>query len=988
MQESPIGFKNLDYMFYGCEKLDAPNMNFQNVSQHVTSMDYMFYGAGLEGTSTFDNQKIKFPNLVTCTNAFKDSKFGFKGTYFQFYGASSSDSAGNVVTVSSLESFFSGNQWLASSAPVIIMSKSNNDIDSIVGNLSKINKSDGIPLPEAFCGGNPDDEIYSSPDIKYFCTSTPSSLSADFTFNSEEYSKNFNDNFSRILVYYKFSSESGKWVDADHTGVYIGDDDWIKYGITWKEERTIELNNLDSITISQSSVSHKSSTGIYDFKNLYSNTAIRHADIRGISCCMSEDYVGSSCYNGKIDYTSMFEDCHELEFIDGHIPPYGYTYESMFNNCSSLEIDLSRSFIEYTKKIDAYTDTIILSAQYSQKYWWWYGGWYWYGYSWHTYYYPYYYNYYYPYYNYYNYYNYYPYYYNYYYNYYPYYAGYYNGYYYYNYKYAYSWYYGWYGYPAYYNAWYGYYPHYNGWYGWSDYYHYSYDRPYWYWWSLPDGYKQRGWMLNNDDRLNGHNSLTCYNSPYGCIDTLLFKVRGNFELSFWWKTHLPYRNGLVYLLDDTIDYPYKKSDGTVDMSRYRIKSRKVVTSREYSDTWENVQYATSDKPSATYYSGEYHLVRIFTHDCIGGGPGWNNRNWTVSNFSLKLESGKVLEAADFVPNDKMSDKEKPAHYGEYVLMPGGKYSIPVNKFGIAYHNTTTLDGYEPSSIAYMFNNVKRLYSTKDDFDLAVLVKKTDETLVANGIEPSIQHFDHAFPNTVIAMNKSVDGIGQLTYDISKISEKHGVIRYCSFSNSDDNTKYGLNSNYMKWVFPNGFVRYAGQLQDGTGYHVFIPYYPVVNGNGELVEFSIHSSNKETKLNPRGFAGLFNRSACFTYHDEWLYGRTNPWAGGVTTPCPNHRCYNWMNKSSVLYGALLYSNNGKFVGKGYIGAWSEGIYMYAYHWACKGSYTVTDSRTHPVSLYSGTITVEIPDVGSVLDENGNVIDSSKTVSDSWYSSVFN
>ena len=1415
-------YTNLNYLFYRCESLDAPNMNLQNVAENVKTMDYAFYGAGVEGTTTFDNQKMKFASLVSCDSTFTDSKFGFKHSVFQFCGANESED-GKSRFVSSLKGLFSGNRWLASIAPTVVLSKSALEIDDLQSAISK-NKdgSDYFPSDESFCGGNEADEIYGS--------------------------------------------------------------------------------------------------GIYDFSNLYSNTSIKEADIRGISRCMSNVNTSSETYSGKIDYSSMFENCGNLESVSGHIPPYGYTYERMFNNCSSLEIDLSKSFMNYVKTKDSHVPSIVLSAQYAQSYWWWYGGWCWDNRWWNTYYY---------------------------YgnlSYQPYYNGWYNGYYYNYYRYYNNWYGGWYGYPAYWNAWYGYTPYYNNWYGWGNWYRGGWHRCWWrygyrgntqeygrqpdrrrisvdssivgrtvaartyvrtldknpryfdvgrvltaedvnalqkskvgYVWVKWEEADMQGWGVDESEKLNGFNSLTCKNTTFNNIDSLMFKVDGNFELSFYWKAKLPYKNGLIYMIDDLVDYPYSYSandivanganshvgetvmrdvtyrplivkagetitDDTVskfaagnvntvkvyasgssgntiwknasvskdyvaaravysnksvlmcrkdseltsavaeaidshnadvkksgvgisitsiqlnDSEKYRIRKRRVVTSKEYTDTWENVQYSTVGSTTDSNENGiSTHIVRIFTQDNVAGSNRFNTREWCFSNFSLKLENGGVVEPRDFEENnpvetvdisqnprqyvgkwlaedvlefasDSISAKtlvteemyeerlswgrkgedvvviktiafgngdtqseyddaeyeilsenvdlamygtlsagheitsddvailkecgiasvnvynteivgetlaeavescrmnagyvikyvdlatlvgedvksvkikfdkvlvddilyplttdgqeqkmvtitdgtelnikdnyrqlsgktlvtpiviktaesanvndelvgrvlakavpdagtqftidheiteddvttlknagvtgvevygyetvfeagdkvtymvfnsivgrklaaevkagevyipkgtrlnsdtyrnkivgrlfptsistakvvalasggdrhcpltmadinmirkagvrkikvqdygETPgtSHLGEYILAEECDNPIEVGEFQTSYYKTSTLDGYEPSSIAYMFNDVKRLYSTNDNFDLAVLVKKTAETLENAiltdksgelGIKVEKKHFEHAFPITVIAMNSAVPEISQVSYDITDISKSKGIMRYCSFSNADDNAEFGLNSKYMKWCFPNGFVRYGGVLQSNKNYYLLVPYYPVLNASGETTEFRPWYSTNESKLNPDGIIKPFNVCSCYRWHDDWEYGARYPWSvlhAETHSSCTSdkHRARGWSTKATKLFAALVYDKSGAYIGKRYVGTWSQGIYLHGWHSACHGSYDVTSSEAHPVTIYNGTITTPIPDVGSKILHDGSV-DSREAVEESWY-----
>jgi len=1842
-------YENLNYMFYGCESLDAPNMNFQSISDKVKYMDSMFYGAGAEGSTTFDGQKSRMSMLSDCDEAFTNSRFAFNDTKFQLVGYTDSESVSVNASNGrvSAKSIYVGGEQLFASCSILNASTVENAVSKGLSSVEVVAK-DG--------DGNPETEIIPAKVSAVGRLTASASeggivgqnhvltindivkLNESSVFSVEVYSTenividSYDDEFENRVIGRMVAFDTYSPVELLMSVGEVVDEDKIDM-LVEKDIQTIDVYLTETVDVSEKIVGKISAqeiadseshvicgngeiitdeilrllidngvsrilinkvnyvnsmkdmfsgdrwiassapalimskstddigtisetlklisetiptdylpdgkafcaggeeleiypNGVYDFSNMYSNTSSRYADLRGISCCMSEENVGSSCYNGKITYESMFEDCGDLKKIDGFIPNYGYTYERMFNNCSSLELDLSKSFIHYRREKPAHCPTMVLSAMYSHNWWWWRGGWvrhpYWYN----GYYYPYYYNYYgyYPYnysyygynyyysnpyyYNYYNYYGYYgsyyyyynnqyyyPYYYNNYYyytNYYPYYGGWYNGYYYNYYKYYNTWYGGWYAYPAYYNAWYGYNPYYYGWYGWGSWYRGGWYRSWWHWrgrrnrWNFPvtcavnsnvvgrtlarpiafsyydgstlktksfgaghvitdedlnlisrgavryvtvysayynrsgylrnvyirngasalddetlgadlkrheklyekdftvndavgvketlssnniyyvynydgtsyqlkrvnsinvgdrissypakkdiysgklttwmekdryltkndtrdiDSYnaavsaagvsqyminyvtidwnesEMNGWGVDDGELLNGYNSLTCKNTLYGQMDTLSFTVDGNFELSFYWKCKLPFKNGLIYLIDDTIDYPYSTWEqversgdaGNINLSlegmtlknplryvkmlypakyvitnatyvkeelvnhrvtsvfrkngsswistsvknlangdiisgssngehavwssiyetffeaehtftkndldairlhnanavmdgrngykvsnvyihdseRYRICDRRVVASQENVDTWENVQYATNDF-LAEGEPPRRHMIRIMTHDNVSYGGYYNIREWCISNISLRLENGRVITTGDFVEHnpeqtltvlkstrrelvgkwlaedvvdgsqnvieagteiteeifdDKLKyhghtetlnvteeislsatvavdadiageylysdvsidDENYPSgskiypsghkldesdiedmyshgvftvdiynddiiagrmlaventaypkefqipedeedvisfidgcraasinsitvygdsldgrylatpipnvykggvrynyyqnkvlsredaialaaqstpittvevyaenplkndivaagsvvksfesghqfvqndfyaisgrtftsdvvitdrddesnkiiafskgdrittwrafdrlagekldedlytgrvliprgtkiseghrrilegktfpcdivtgnvvvessdesgrplswydvykiyrsgvteitvkdygdsepderHRGEYMLCEESDEPVPFHAFEDAYHKTTTLDGYEPSSIAYMFNNVKKLYSTKDDFDLSVLVKKTANTVESAGSTPTEKNFSHAFPaSIVIATSECIDGLDQLIYDMNGISERTGAVRYCSFNNPTDDVRYGLDSDYMRWAFSNGFIRYGGQLQSNSDYFILVPYYPYKNSAGKVVKLAPWTASGEEKLTPDGFDALFNVSAYYVNHNDWVNGRTDPWnvLKSKTKESSIYRAYNWIQKASLLFGVLVYDINGNFIGKRYAGAWSEGIYINGYHDACRGVYEVTSSRAHPVSIFNGSSVEDIPDVGSSISYDSGKVDYRSAIPKEWYETL--
>lgn len=87
--------------------------------------------------------------------------------------------------------------------------------------------------------------------------------------------------------------------------------------------------------------------GITDFSYVFYGSSAKTADIRGI--CNNADLLGIPSNNIQ-NFTSMFEDCHDLSSIIGYIPPYGKTYENMFSGCTNLTVDISNMFRQHTEK--------------------------------------------------------------------------------------------------------------------------------------------------------------------------------------------------------------------------------------------------------------------------------------------------------------------------------------------------------------------------------------------------------------------------------------------------------------------------------------------------------------------------------------------------------------------------------------------------------------------------------------------------------------
>lgn len=87
-------------------------------------------------------------------------------------------------------------------------------------------------------------------------------------------------------------------------------------------------------------------SGIFDFSSLYRNSSIRSVDFRGIANNSDLDgkYAAKEDVVGCQNFSSVCENCGNLETIVGYIPPYGNDYSFMFCNCSSLDVDVSQLF--------------------------------------------------------------------------------------------------------------------------------------------------------------------------------------------------------------------------------------------------------------------------------------------------------------------------------------------------------------------------------------------------------------------------------------------------------------------------------------------------------------------------------------------------------------------------------------------------------------------------------------------------------------------
>lgn len=84
--------------------------------------------------------------------------------------------------------------------------------------------------------------------------------------------------------------------------------------------------------------------GITGFGSLYKDSSIKSVDLRGIAnnADLDQSFIVRGAQFGVQDFSSMCEGCGSLTDIVGYIPPYGNNYSSMFRNCSSLSLDLSK----------------------------------------------------------------------------------------------------------------------------------------------------------------------------------------------------------------------------------------------------------------------------------------------------------------------------------------------------------------------------------------------------------------------------------------------------------------------------------------------------------------------------------------------------------------------------------------------------------------------------------------------------------------------
>ena len=120
--------------------------------------------------------------------------------------------------------------------------------------------------------------------------------------------------------------------------------------IVLSDNNNITIDNVDNeidyaLTGHYTTLLNNYKTGIIDFGELYSNTDINTADIRGI--CNNTDLQSIFLNNSvlgcqKLD--SMFEKCYRLNTLVGYIPPYALSCRAMFKNCFNFSADISELF--------------------------------------------------------------------------------------------------------------------------------------------------------------------------------------------------------------------------------------------------------------------------------------------------------------------------------------------------------------------------------------------------------------------------------------------------------------------------------------------------------------------------------------------------------------------------------------------------------------------------------------------------------------------
>jgi hypothetical protein len=239
-----------------------------------------------------------------------------------------------------------------------------------------------------------------------------------------------------------------------------------------------------------------------------------------------------------------------------------------------------------------------------------------------------------------------------------------------------------------------------------------------------------------------------------------------------------------------------------------------------------------------------------------------------------------------------------------------------------------LKSYNASSIAYMFDGCKSLYSSDENFDLAMLVDKCSQVLGRLGVskEDYADSFENAFGNSnIIVTNSTISDLGSLNFNYSLAADRRNAIKYAI--SKDYDSKYGLKSEYIKFLYPNGFLRYCGTFNDDETKFAAVIYYPEKDVNGNVISLAPKTIGKSVGLSPYNFADNYNiiqTSESSTWY-EYDYDK--------------------------LYAASIFDvNTNKFIKYAYIGE-----YTLIKHWYAMSSGSLnanTDMSVVSVSMFNG------------------------------------
>lgn len=113
---------NCRFMFYYCGNMDCNDLGLENISNGITDSSYMFYSAGSDGSSTFDDSVFMFSNLAECESMFTKSNFSFDNTFFLFNGNGESF-MGRIgsSSITSVSRMFADCEFCKERSPVVVL---------------------------------------------------------------------------------------------------------------------------------------------------------------------------------------------------------------------------------------------------------------------------------------------------------------------------------------------------------------------------------------------------------------------------------------------------------------------------------------------------------------------------------------------------------------------------------------------------------------------------------------------------------------------------------------------------------------------------------------------------------------------------------------------------------------------------------------------------------------------------------------------------
>lgn len=118
------------FMFYYCRNMNCGDLKLDHVSNYIKNGDYMFYGAGMDGSNMMDGQIFTFSMLSGCDSMFSGSNFAFNDSFFIFdRGSLGGDSY--TGTVSSLYRAFADCSYGNGRTPVIVLGQPYGDMSSV-----------------------------------------------------------------------------------------------------------------------------------------------------------------------------------------------------------------------------------------------------------------------------------------------------------------------------------------------------------------------------------------------------------------------------------------------------------------------------------------------------------------------------------------------------------------------------------------------------------------------------------------------------------------------------------------------------------------------------------------------------------------------------------------------------------------------------------------------------------------------------------------